>query len=211
MGDSRRTGRWSRPGAAVATLVACILALALGTGAAYASDWYKNGWRDQHNNYPPKPDGYTQIVNRFGQPCNDNANYNRNIGYYGLLPDGTRPYYQPPYHKRLGGRGQAEWFTRTGGGSSNMEDIKGHLGNAHILGDVRGGVWGYYCRKVANSDKYSTHAWGIAIDVNAAWEHYPHCHNHTVTKAMRRTWIDHRWTWGRSFCDSMHFQYATGY
>ena len=35
--------------------------------------WQRLGWRDWHYNYPATPTGYTQIVNRFGQPCNADA------------------------------------------------------------------------------------------------------------------------------------------
>ena len=38
-----------------------------------AFHWSRLGWRDEHINYPSRPSGYTQIVNRFGQPCNSEA------------------------------------------------------------------------------------------------------------------------------------------
>jgi hypothetical protein len=38
-----------------------------------AFHWSRLGWRDEHVNYPSRPSGYTQIVNRFGQPCNAEA------------------------------------------------------------------------------------------------------------------------------------------
>ena len=38
-----------------------------------AFHWGQLGWRDRHENYPSRPSGYAQIVNRFGQPCNAEA------------------------------------------------------------------------------------------------------------------------------------------
>ena len=38
-----------------------------------AFHWTRLGWRDEHLNYPGTPSGYTQIVNRFGQPCSADA------------------------------------------------------------------------------------------------------------------------------------------
>src|SRR5688500_13595307 len=40
---------------------------------AVAYHWHNGGWRDNHYNYPPKPSGYSQIQNVFGQPCSDRS------------------------------------------------------------------------------------------------------------------------------------------
>ena len=61
-------GARSSARALVAITVVAALALPL-----VAWHWSRLGWRDRHYNYPARPDGYTQIVNRFGQPCNANA------------------------------------------------------------------------------------------------------------------------------------------
>lgn len=74
-----------------------------------------------------------------------------------------------------------------------------------------GGIWGYNCREIAGSEKWRTHAWSIAIDINASYEHDGHCHNHTVNPTVALRFQQHGWLWGLNFCDAMHFQYATDY
>ncbi len=49
------------------------LAIAVVLPLIVAFHWARLGWRDEHVNYPSRPSGYTQIVNRFGQPCNAEA------------------------------------------------------------------------------------------------------------------------------------------
>jgi hypothetical protein len=59
-------------------LVVLFVAFVVGATAGPALAWhyYKLGWRHQHRDYPPKPNGYSQIVNTFGQPCSENARRN---------------------------------------------------------------------------------------------------------------------------------------
>ncbi|MGH8990655.1 MAG: M15 family metallopeptidase [Acidimicrobiia bacterium] len=71
-------------------------------------------------------------------------------------------------------------------------------------------MWGYYCKFKSGTSQYSTHAWGIAVDQNARYEHL-HCHVHTINNNVKNVWETHGWSWGLSFCDPMHFQYADGY
>ncbi|MCB9740622.1 MAG: peptidoglycan-binding protein [Deltaproteobacteria bacterium] len=72
-----------------------------------------------------------------------------------------------------------------------------------------------YRRKRGTTGSWSTHAWGIAIDVNAAW-------NPMVKKRANMKVSDgqnllipyferHGFYWGGHFGDPMHFQYCTGY
>ena len=44
-------------------------AFAIGVPLVVAFHWGQQGWRGRHENYPSRPQGYTQIVNRFSQPC----------------------------------------------------------------------------------------------------------------------------------------------
>lgn len=174
----------------VALLVGAVAAPALG------SHWYHNGWRDRHENYPPKPHGYSEIVNVFGQPCSDRAN--NNLLYWRAADNGHR--YAVYFHGRLGG-----WK------SSNLDnDVRGHIGNLHLDWAVRHGIWGYSCRDTRGGSSPSTHAWGIAVDVSSAEEWNGKCHS-TVNHNHAYIWKDHRWTWGLRWCDPMHFQYASGY
>jgi hypothetical protein len=174
----------------VAFLVGALAAPAL------AYHWYRDGWRDRHYNYPPKPHGFSQIVDVFGQPCADRAY--ANTMYWRADDNGT--YYKVLFHKKLGGAA-----------SSNLDnDVRGHIGNAHLDRYVRSGIWGYNCRDVRLGSSPSTHAWGIAVDVSSAQEYFGKCTS-TVNNNHAYIWKDHRWTWGLSWCDPMHFQYATEY
>ncbi|HVL32883.1 MAG TPA: M15 family metallopeptidase [Actinomycetota bacterium] len=152
---------------------------------------------DQHYNYPPHPTGRTGIEKVFGKPCTLNARLN-SLGWR-AADDGKT--YIIRYHKRLGGTD-----------SSNLHpDVRMH----HYMGDldpqVRRGIWGYNCRKKRGGSEYSTHAYGIAVDINSAYEHLGHYHCHTVTTAIGKVWQGHGWRWGNTWGDCMHFQYASGY
>src|SRR5688572_9130478 len=108
--------RRSRVGWRVVVPVA-FLVVALAAPAS-AGHWYRDGWRDRHYNYPPKPTGYSQIVNVFGQPCNDRAN--ENLLRWRAYDTGT--VYSVYFHRKLGGSV-----------SSNLSnDVRGHIGNAHL-------------------------------------------------------------------------------
>jgi hypothetical protein len=178
-------------------------------GPAVAGHWAANGWWDRHYNYPPRPSGYSAIVDRFGPPCNDNARFNRE--YWPAADDDVL--YAVRFHRRLGGAEVPGWAPDEGGRSTNLDrDVRGHIGNQHLDPYVLGGIWGYDCRYKRDPDgdpEWSTHAWGIGVDFNARYEHFGHCHNHTINADVRRIFEDHRWY--QLPCDRMHFQYATDY
>ena len=75
---------------------------------------------------------------------------------------------------------------------------------------LKSGIWGYNCRTIAGTDSWSAHAWGIAVDVSSAYEPSGHCGSN-VNYMTADIWKAHGWHWGRTFCDSMHFQYALNY
>jgi hypothetical protein len=182
-------------------ITATWLLVATGAGVASAGHWVQQGWTDRHYMYPARPHGLTQINSTFGAVCNTNANHN--TLYWTAADNGHS--YPVHYHMKLGG-----------GTSSNLgNDIFGHVNNDHLTHTVKSGIWGYNCRKIANSDKWSVHAWGVAVDINSAYEHYGHAHNHTIDSRVANIWQNHRWYWGLNFggstADAMHFQYATGY
>ncbi len=191
-------------------LVAGILVLAAAP-VAHANHFYTNyGWRDRHVNYPPLPSGYSGIVSVFGQPCNSQSNTNRT---YWTAPDNGYSY-PVNYHYKLGGYGKFYGGTGSTTRSSNLNnDVRGHIRNEHLAEQIKSGIWGYNCRYISGTSKWSPHAWGIAVDINAAYEHYgsAHKHCHTVTGGVANVWKNHRWIHGINFGDCMHFQYATNY
>ena len=176
--------------------LAAVVAVGVLAGPATAGHWHRRGWRDLHHRYPPRPSGYAEILKVFGQPCSDRAKAN----WLSWRAADTGKYYRVRFHRRLGGAV-----------SSNLDhDVRGHIGNAHLDRYVKSGIWGYLCRFIAGTTKWSTHAWGIAVDVSSRFEPRGRCdsvtnHHHAAV------WRKHRWKWGLSWCDPMHFQYATGY
>jgi hypothetical protein len=189
----------------VATRVLAV-AIALLLPFLLANHWSQSGWRDKHRNYPARPSGYTQIVNRFGQPCNAHASA---ISMRWVAGD-TGQAYTPRFHRKLGGY-PTEMVADKGGRSTNLDnDVYGHIQNAHLQAYTEAGIWGYFCRYIDGTTKWSTHAFGIAIDVSAVEEWNGKC-NSTVNYRHAPIWQNHKWYWGLAFCDPMHFQYATGY
>jgi hypothetical protein len=193
-----RGGRLGR--GILASAIALILPFAL------AFHWARLGWRDKHYSYPARPNGYTQIVNRFGQPCNANASA---ISMSWVAAD-TGQTYTFRFHRKLGGY-PTEMVGNKGGTSTNLDnDVYGHIQNAHLQPYVEHGIYGYFCRTIRDSSSWSTHAWGIAVDVSSAEEYLGKCTS-TVNRNHASIWQSHNWYWGLAFCDPMHFQYATGY
>lgn len=193
----------------VAVISTAVLATFVAASNAGAWHFAAEGWRHQHYKYPPRPSGYSQIVSVFGQPCNSKVNDNR-TNWVAADDQVSYPVY---YHDKLGG-----WGTHYGGRgrydvSSNLnQDVRGHLRNDHLTGYIKRGIYGYNCRRISGSSKYSTHAWGIAVDINSAYEHSPgHYHCHSVPSSVADVWKAHNWKHGVDFGDCMHFQYAVDY
>jgi D-alanyl-D-alanine carboxypeptidase len=191
------TRRWSRAG--VVALVAALVVPAI-----VAWHYARLGWRDQHHNYPSRPTSYTQIVNRFGQPCSDAAHA---VSLQWTAAD-TGETYTVRFHRKLGGY-PTSMVADEGGRSTNLDnDVYGHIQNEHLQPYIEHGIYGYACRYIrGGSNDWSTHAFGIAIDVSSAEEYLGRCSS-SVNRYHRRIWEDHGWYWGLAFCDPMHFQYA---
>jgi hypothetical protein len=171
-----------------------------------AFHWGQQGWRDRHYGYPTRPAGYTQIVNRFGQPCNSQASA---ISMSWRAAD-TGQTFSFKFHKKLGGY-PTEMIPNKGGSSTNLDnDVYGHIQNDHLQAYIEHGIYGFACRLIRNGSTYSTHAFGIAIDVSSAEEYMGKCTS-SVNRNHAYIWQNHNWYWGLAFCDPMHFQYATGY
>lgn len=169
--------------------------------------WGAQGWKDKHIGYPARPTGYSQIVATFGQPCNASASA---VWMDWKAADELQPYHVH-FHRKLGGMG-TEVVSAKGGLSTNLDnDVHGHILQTHNDPYVKRGIWGYNCRYIKGTTTWSTHAWGIAVDVSAAHEHYPgHYHSH-VNYKHAFIWDNHGWYWGKNFGDAMHFQFADGY
>jgi len=94
--------------------------------------------------------------------------------------------------------------------SNALSSVFWHVTN-QAAGQQKQGIFGFNCRQIAGSAKWSTHAWGIAVDTNTvpnhSWER--HCHIHDLGAQLRNAYTSH----GSSeiACDAGHFQYATGY
>lgn len=69
----------------------------------------------------------------------------------------------------------------------------------------------YNDRTITSSQKVSTHAWGISVDLNAATNRLGQ--KPTMDKTIVAIFKDHGFTWGGDWNrpDGMHFQYARGY
>ena len=183
-----------------------IAAVALATPLLVGWHWAKLGWRDWHYNYPSVPNGYTQIVNRFGQPCSAAAHA---VSMYWRAAD-TGTTYTVWFHRKLGGY-PTQMVTGKGGASTNLDnDVYGHIQNDHLSQYVTHGIYGYACRYIRNGTSWSTHAFGIAIDLSSAEEYMGKTYS-TTNYRFAPIFQNHGWTWGLSFNDPMHFQYATGY
>jgi D-alanyl-D-alanine carboxypeptidase-like protein len=190
-----------------ARLVAPLGAIALLLPLLVAFHWHHLGWRDEHRNYPPTPHGYHQIVRTFGRPCSANS-HDQHMRW---RAHDNGKYYRITFHRKLGGI-RTTMVGGEGGRSTNIDnDVYGHIKNEHLDNYVRSGIWGYACRFIAGTSKWSTHAWGIAVDISSRFE--PCCNNYHSRVNRHHAWIwkNHRWTWGKSFGDPMHFQYAEDY
>jgi D-alanyl-D-alanine carboxypeptidase len=186
---------------------AVVAAAALVLALPFVVGWKPGVWHDYHINYPHRPHGYRQIVRTFGKPCSRAAGWNRMA--WRAADNGVT--YHPRFHRKLGGVGTQEVRARRGRSTNLDNDIYGHIRTRGLGRFVKSGIWGYACRYIAGTTSWSTHAWGIAIDISAAFE--PCCDNHRsrVNFHTAAIWRHHGWEWGKVFGDPMHFQYATGY
>lgn len=169
--------------------------------------WGRIGWRDRHRGYPSVPTSLEQIVSRFGQPCSSDA---RAIVVTWLAAD-TGEEYAFRVHRRLAGMGSPT-IEDQGGRSTNLDtDVHGHVLNQHLASSLEHGIYGYACRAMrSDPTRWSTHAWGIAVDVSTVREPMGSCES-VVNAPMAPIWTSHGWHWGLAFCDPMHFQYARNY
>lgn len=186
--SSTKLSRFSLP--ALFTAVFVVFGFA---GAALADHGNTHA---SHYGFPAVPNGLNQITNTFGAACNSQANDN---SAYRTDDDNGNGYWVR-YHKELG----------PAGNSNALTSVFWHLQNEQF-GSEKEGIFGYNCRKISGTNKWSTHAWGIAVDTNTVPNHQwlRHCHHHDLTWGLRQDYKDHNFQ--EISCDAGHFQYATGY
>jgi D-alanyl-D-alanine carboxypeptidase len=195
----------------IRSAVIAMLALFVFVASVFAGHLANAGWTHRHSHYPAVPNGLAAINTTFGTKCTTSpsiSNFNRFT--WSAWDDGFA--YPVNFHKKLGGEAVPNWYLGNGGGSTNLWwDVVGHVTNEHQ--EVKSGIWGYICKKIDGTEVWSTHSWGIAVDINSAYEHIgsAHKHNHSIDPDTALILQQHGWTWGIVFGDAMHFQYATGY
>jgi len=194
-----------RRGSALALLPILLVAvLASPSEAGHMKDW-----RHDHRTraIPRRPVGYSELVKRFGNRCSGAANDAR-TWFPHAVSRGKGGYVY--YHSRL---------ARNVGGN-----IRKHIAAAHRNGALDYGIYGYNCRRMRGSTKWSVHAWGAAVDTNTYRnpQRQRHWDGRGADGVNYGTYIPHVWKgkdpghrflWGKHFNtpDPHHFQYVSGY
>ncbi len=138
-----------------------------------------------------RPDGLSQITETFGKP-------GTNIGMFAMRAGADGKMINVPAHKKVGPIFQAVFADIHKDGKS--EHIHSYDG-CYV-----------YRTKRANSKSYSTHAWGIAMDVNASSNPMKKNVKPSESQKVIAPYFErHGFYWGQAFADPMHFQYCTGY
>jgi D-alanyl-D-alanine carboxypeptidase/Domain of unknown function (DUF4157)/Putative peptidoglycan binding domain len=140
-----------------------------------------------------RPHGLTQIKKVFGSP-------GKNIGTFAMRCGADGAMKNVPAHKKVGPLFQAVF-----------EDIW----NAGLASHINSYDGCYvYRTKRGGSSNFSTHAWGIAMDVNASANPMRKKSDMIISKDQKVIapyFEKHGFYWGAAFGDPMHFQYCTGY
>jgi hypothetical protein len=168
-----------------------------------------DGWVHDHSSdgIPPRPSGYTELVQTFGQPCSDRANNSRSYWPSQSARNVAGYVYYHPYIAR---------------------DVGYNIRN-HVAADKRDKavdylVGGYNCRYIAGTTSWSTHAFGAAIDTNTArnpmgqdsWNGKGadgKDYDRYLPNVWHGVYPGHFFFWGIHWSrpDPMHFQYVTDY
>ncbi len=138
-----------------------------------------------------RPDGLAAIKKTFGKP-------GTNISTFAMRAGADGKMINVPAHKKVGPIFQAVF-----------EDIHkdGQSGHIHSYDGCY-----VYRTKRKNSKSYSTHAWGIAMDVNASSNPMKKNVKPSDSQKVLAPYFEkHGFYWGANFSDPMHFQYCTGY
>lgn len=154
----------------------------------------------------PRPHGLNGIIAQFGQPCSAQATQGSVYIPFGNTDTSGNPVLVH-VHAQL---------------SNEFSDAVAHTywaASTWLVFNRFNQV--YNCRKKRNSSSWSTHAWGIAMDV-AIIPNPAFC---TTWNGIGANWVNYGWLlpfkftdpqlgnlyWGLNFGDCQHFQYATGY
>lgn len=140
-----------------------------------------------------RPNGLTQLQGVFGKP-------GTSIGSFAMRAGAGGKQINVPCHKKVGPTLQKVFDDIWAAGlSSHIHSYDGCY---------------VYRTKRKNSKSWSTHAWGIAIDINASSNPMTSKAKMKVSdsqKVIAPFFQKHGFYWGEAFGDPMHFQYCTGY
>jgi hypothetical protein len=157
---------------------------------------------------PGRPDGLAAINATFGPPCED---------------VGKEAWTHWPHGNDQGNSGD---YVKTHALLAGEHLTARYLvaEEYHNSNEVDRAVWGYACRTIAGSSKWSTHAWGAAVDTNSVKNQLGNEEWNGIgddgvdyKEALPEIWTNSEYVnhyWGIKFSgnpDPMHFQYATGY
>jgi hypothetical protein len=140
-----------------------------------------------------RPDGLSEVVGVFGQPGKNLGTFAMKCGVGGELKTVTA-------HKLVGPLFQQVFEAIAAAGMSH-----------HI--QSYDGIYNYRTKR-ATSSNWSTHAWGIAIDLNASSNPMKTVATMSISdsqQALAPFFEQAGFYWGKNFGDPMHFQYCTGY
>lgn len=183
------------------------LALMVASGGAAAN--HIQGWTHDHSSrgIPYRPHGGSDLRRVFGAPCNSRFNDARTwFPSARARNQGGYVYYHPYLARNVG------------------HNIRTHINFAHRDRAVDYGVYGASCRQMRGGTKWSTHAFGAAIDTNT--KRNPQGQGHwngrgsdgvNYGKYIPGVWKGrnpgHFFRWGLHFPtpDPHHFQYVSGY
>jgi len=139
-----------------------------------------------------RPDGYRQIVRVFGEPGTGIVTRSMPAGPGGrVIPVRC--------HRKVADRFEAA-----------LKDLKND-GLAHHIHTYDGC---YVYRRKRGGSSWSTHAWGIAMDLNALTNPMTNVRNMRISDSQRVIapyFERYGFYWGKAFGDPMHFQFCTGY
>ena len=139
-----------------------------------------------------RPNGLSEIKKVFGEPGTNQVSVSMRCGPGGTMRKIT-------CHEKLAGKLTAVF-----------QDIF-NAGKGDHIHSYDGC---YVFRKKRNGKGYSTHSWGIAVDINASTNPMQSKSKMKVTHSQKEIapfFEAHGFYWGAAFGDPLHFQYCTGY
>jgi len=190
--------------------VVAVALAALTLAPAVAQAVVIDPWVHDHSaaGIPPRPSGYTEMVQTFGEPCSNKANDSRSYWPSQSARNVAGYIYYNPYIAR---------------------DVAYNIRN-HVAHDKRDKavdylVGAYNCRYISGTTEWSVHAFGAAIDTNSARNPMYQSfwngkgadgkdYGRYLPDVWRGAYPGHHFFWGLNWDtkpDPMHFQYVTDY